>query len=385
VQSFNGKNQLKRAYQTCLMKFDYWMNATNGSLNVIIRYGSSSLDYVYRLRGNQGNKWNKASVSIYSQRAPFTVELVASYPLQNSGQSDVIAIDDISYENCGLPAIPAQCDNGKIKCQSNNRCIDPNVLCDGLDDCGDAWDESQAQCQKLNVSRCSLDTEISNCQLTFESNGGPNANWIYTNSISANLNRNTGPVTDHTFRRLNSGSFLAVRGNAATFGKTMRVLTHMVTTVSGKTCALRFFYYMYGNSMGTLSAYARYANRNTSSVLFTKSGNFGQLWNRAIVVINDSVKRSFQFVIEAQMTNSSLADIAIDDLSFSEGCVISNETPLTTTTTAKTTTSTAKTSITTTSGTNTNTANTNSQSTKPTIRTNLVNSDQTQSNSNCNY
>jgi hypothetical protein len=62
----------------------------------------------------------------------------------------------------------------------------------------------------------------------------------------------------------------------------------------------------------------------------TKSGNLGQQWYRAIVPTPE--QRPFQFVIEGQVGKGNQADIAIDDVSFSEGCIKSNQLPFITTT-----------------------------------------------------
>lgn len=108
----------------------------------------------------------------------------------------------------------------------------------------------------------------------------------------------------------------------------------MMTSVKGQTCALRLFYYMFGNSsqMGSLSIYVRYANRSIAPAQsFKVNGNLGQKWLRAIV--NNSDSRAFQFVIDGQVGFGLNSDIAVDDISFSAGCIASNIKPFNTTTT----------------------------------------------------
>ena len=83
--------------------------------------------------------------------------------------------------------------------------------------------------------------------------------------------------------------------------------------------------------MGSLSISVRYADPsvqpNTPLVI---SGNQGQQWVRAFY--NIIGQRPFQFVIEGQVGNGPQSDIAIDDISFSEGCLNSNQSSLRTTT-----------------------------------------------------
>ena len=56
------------------------------------------------------------------------------------------------------------------------------------------------------------------------------------------------------------GTFLSLSGKQKDFGKKSRLITPMVKANTGQTCALRFFYYMFGNNlqMGSLSVYIRY-------------------------------------------------------------------------------------------------------------------------------
>jgi hypothetical protein len=89
---------------------------------------------------------------------------------------------------------------------------------------------------------------------------------------------------------------------------------------------------MFGDNlqMDSLNVYLRYVDPSitTKTLLFIKSRNSGQQWLRAIVPITE--QRPFQFVIEGQVEKGNEADIAIDDVSFSEGCIKSNQLPHTT-------------------------------------------------------
>ena len=112
------------------------------------------------------------------------------------------------------------------------------------------------------------------------------------------------------------------------YGKKTKFITRMLSTTSGKTCALRFFYYMFGANMGSLTISVRYADPTIKSKAQPKviTGNQGQQWVRAMYPYND--QKPFQFIIEGQVGNGPLSDIAIDDISFSEGCVVSNAKPI---------------------------------------------------------
>ena len=160
------------------------------------------------------------------------VEMLAYYP----GQASVIAIDDISFQNCA-PPLPSQtgCQQNQFRCQLNNVCIPQYLLCDGMDDCGDAFDESAANCQKIVVPKCTFDVTTIDCNWTKEKDVGSDAVWSYVKSGTyVNQNRRTGPITDHSYRTMNLGSFLSLSGKPKDYGKKSRLITPMVKSNNGK-------------------------------------------------------------------------------------------------------------------------------------------------------
>ena len=52
-----------------------------------------------------------------------------------------IAIDDVSFINCALPPIEANCALGQFAC-ARGACVDVTRVCDFTDDCGDSSDEN---------------------------------------------------------------------------------------------------------------------------------------------------------------------------------------------------------------------------------------------------
>jgi hypothetical protein len=135
--------------------------------------------------------------------------------------------------------------------------------------------------------------------------------------------------TTNNFLKINRGTFLVLKGGNVknNYGKKTKFVTHVVTSTPGQTCAMRFFYYMFGSQIGSLSVTIRYTDLNIKSTVnpLVITGNKGQQWLRSIYQVND--QRPFQFIIEGQVGNGPLSDIAIDDVSFSQGCLPSNAKP----------------------------------------------------------
>ncbi len=54
-------------------------------------------------------------------------------------------MDDISFENCALPPTNRTCESSEFSC-TRGSCINPNRICDLVDDCGDYSDENLVKC-----------------------------------------------------------------------------------------------------------------------------------------------------------------------------------------------------------------------------------------------
>jgi hypothetical protein len=98
---------------------------------------------LWNLSGNRGNVWNHGIVRIGRVDANFQMIIDARRSYSTSGD---IAIDDIQFQGCGLPAISSSCDaNHQFKCNRGS-CISQNRVCDYTDDCGDNTDEQISTC-----------------------------------------------------------------------------------------------------------------------------------------------------------------------------------------------------------------------------------------------
>lgn len=80
---------------------------------------------------------------------------------------------------------------------------------------------------------------------------------------------------------------------------------------------------MYGKNVEELNVYIRTEMYGEKTLTFSRTGDQGQFWDRSVVTNSKEVY--FQFIIEGVTSNSDLADIAIDDISFTESCLIVND------------------------------------------------------------
>lgn len=57
---------------------------------------------------------------------------------------------------------------------------------------------------------------------------------------------------------------------------------------------------------------------NVTDILESLTGSFGAIWNRMELDLDSTA--AYQIIIEANIGDGSLGDIAIDDVSFTPGC-----------------------------------------------------------------
>ena len=93
-------------------------------------------EYVFNINTNKKISFLKKS-SIFPL---FLYQLVFQAERTFSVLGD-IAIDDISFDGCGLPPVIDNCRPEEFRC-ARGACIDMDRVCDYSDDCGDYSDES---------------------------------------------------------------------------------------------------------------------------------------------------------------------------------------------------------------------------------------------------
>lgn len=301
------------AFQGCTLTFAYWMYGTSGGtriLEVLMKQvGSPLATTVLELNGNQGLSWRNATIGIESRQTPFQIIFNARYFSTFSG---AIAIDDIRFNNCGLPPIQT-CTTGQFRC-TRGSCVPNNKLCDLTDDCGDNTDEIGTKCQAY--SRCDFENGLCNWKQDSISD-----NFDWTRQSGPTPSFGTGPGRDHTFGTI-AGHYLYIETSSHQFGDRARLLSRNFYTTTNN-CNIRFFYYMFGSTVNTLSVMMRTQINGTATTLWSKSGNQGDLWHRGQVSL--PISSHFQIILQASVGDSHSGDIAIDDISTTPDCLSYNQ------------------------------------------------------------
>lgn len=202
--------QLKHAYYTCVITFDYYMHSkAKNSFNQIDVYAGNSYetDVIVGTFKTNSTQWQKAIVYVGSFVSEFTVEFSGSSHTDN----EVLAIDNIKFQNCSLPdpLPPSQsCPDELTLCDQTRICIHPEELCDFEDNCGDNSDEQFRLCAPFNdpivVAHCDFEKTFDYHNFTPEFVVETNNNrqelffWEITIGSTFNILYKFGPGSDHT-------------------------------------------------------------------------------------------------------------------------------------------------------------------------------------------
>ncbi|XP_077441552.1 MAM domain-containing protein 2-like [Vanacampus margaritifer] len=121
----------------------------------------------------------------------------------------------------------------------------------------------------------------------------------------------TGPRGDHTS---GLGYYLYMEASPMLPGQTVRLLSRSLRGSRGPRC-LRFYYHMYGSSMGQLSVHLR--KDGGDILLWERSGEQSIAWLSATVEYQSDSQHQIMF--EAIRGSSVRSDIAIDDINLEGG------------------------------------------------------------------
>ncbi|XP_025084894.1 MAM and LDL-receptor class A domain-containing protein 2-like isoform X1 [Pomacea canaliculata] len=295
---------------TCQLSLWYHMFGSGvGDLFVMKEEGVTKT-YLWKTSGDHGNRWYQAVIPIGRMASPFTLTIGSTRSFNVLGD---IAIDDIFFQHCSFPDPVTSCTAySTFKCRSQ-ACVPTQNVCDFVDDCGDGTDELDYTCD--DYIRCDFETSMCG----WNQDVTDNLDWIRL--AGPTPTSGTGPLHDHTLGT-SSGHYIYVKSSDPhKEGATARIISHSFkASVSAPYCQLKFFYYMYGQTIGSLSVYTRNSFYGPLVKRFGRSGEIGNYWVSSVVPIYDT--KPFQIIIEAILHNSSFGVIGIDDTIFTSACKI---------------------------------------------------------------
>lgn len=207
------------------------------------------------------------------------------------------------------------CNDGQIK--RYRRCNNPKPQHGGRQ-CPGSGEETKM----CIVKRCHLDRDDTDfepppassgrSQLGMWTNAVRNAPWTLRKGFTPSFD--TGPTGDHTTGK---GYYLYVESSSLSRGQEARLVSPNLPAQREGQC-LKFYYSMYGSTMGTLKVQIKKSNGN-SWLIFYKSGNQGTGWKRASGNINVGAGFNYQLAFIGTVGGTSYSDFAIDDVYIDPG------------------------------------------------------------------
>ncbi|NP_001297043.1 MAM and LDL-receptor class A domain-containing protein 1 precursor [Xenopus tropicalis] len=172
-------------------------------------------------------------------------------------------------------------------------------LCDFADQCGDNSDERLC----LSYERCDFERDL--CGMICDG-------WHRTNGPA-----NMDPSYDH--RANETAQFLAFSSHKDPSDHAVLRSKEFLPTQERAPCQLRFFYFI-SDLNGTLSVGLERKSQDSITDIWIQESSEENMWRRAVITISSSEK--FKVVIQAKAFGKDIASktIAIDDISFNEGC-----------------------------------------------------------------
>ena len=147
---------------------------------------------------------------------------------------------------------------------------------------------------------------------------GDNFDWVRHKGLVPSLF--TGPSVDHTLGTTN-GYYIYMEATGRSNGQ-KTVLQSMVFPPAPNGRCLSFWYHMYTvfpfGTQSTLAVYLKNVNSKFGSILWIRNTSAGNVWKNAHVAFSSNTQ--YQILLVAIRGQSSLSDIAIDDITFSTSC-----------------------------------------------------------------
>nr|XP_012422247.1 PREDICTED: apical endosomal glycoprotein [Odobenus rosmarus divergens] len=290
---------LHNAAPTCELRL--WYHAASGDvaeLRLELTHRAETLT-LWQSSGPWGPGWQELLVTTGRIRDDFRVTFSAT---RNATHRGTVALDDVVFRGCGLPAPQAHCLLGHHHCQ-NMGCVEPHQLCDGEDNCGDSSDEDGPACRHHTAT-------------DFETGLGPwNPSEGWARNHSAGARPAAWPRRDHS-RNSAHGSFLVSVAEPSA----PAVLSSPEFQASGAhNCSLIFYHYLHGSEDGYLQLFLQTQSPGSPQgpvLLRRRHGELGAAWVRDRVDIQS--EHPFRILLTGHTGPGGV--VSLDDLILSDHC-----------------------------------------------------------------
>ncbi|KAM4543911.1 MAM and LDL-receptor class A domain-containing protein 1 [Fundulus diaphanus] len=297
----------------CKLSFWYYLShKTSGTIRLLIKTENSLIE-MWNKTGHQGHRWNRAVVPLRKLRN-FAVIFEGIRSRDVSGGA---ALDDLEYIDCAPSAVePGSCPAVTDFVCHSRHCVESHLVCDNKADCADESDEMDCDHIFGSPGACNFnmvdDRWKQSCQLSQD----PDDDFDWR--IGRKTETGVGPQSDHSPD--GGGNFLYIHSATQREGDVAKVTTMNPFPASIGLCHLRFWFFMHGSTrMGSLKVFT-VGPSGTPLLMWAATGNYGNQWTYANVILSNT--GDFRVTFQAEVGGDMWTDIALDDISYTEECMV---------------------------------------------------------------
>ncbi|KAM9308125.1 MAM and LDL-receptor class A domain-containing protein 1 [Gastrophryne carolinensis] len=301
----------KESGKNCTLIFWYYMSAKAlGQIQVLIKTEMDPVK-IWGESENQDGKWNKVEIHLGKLRN-FQVIFEGVRTRDFGGGA---AIDDIQFANCStVGEEPGKCPGDTDFICKNKKCIEAHLVCDYKPDCEDSSDEADCGAFADLPGNCNFEDQNDgplSCDVLQDK--ADDFDWSLAQRGAIQLNEDHTPGHGKWFLYANTSGQQA--------GDIARILTSKFFNVTGETCMVRFWYYIYGPPLsGNLKVFI-VTEYGLKILQWMASKSTEGRWMYSSLILS-SRSSPFKVAFEAQLGANASMDIALDDISFTSDCYL---------------------------------------------------------------
>eukprot|EP00794_Sanderia_malayensis_P004811 gene4811-5441_t len=218
-------------------------------------------------------------------------------------------------------ACPVTC--GEATQHRKRECTDPKPKYGGLDCQGNLTSSQTCKLRSCHLGPDDCEFDYGKfCHWKNDNNNKERYTWSRT--TGGTPSRNTGPDHDHTSK---SGHYLYIEASSPAEEGDKAALISRLFEDPQQTKCLSFYYNMHGSACRALRVYIKRESSGKRTLLWEKYGNHGNKWLNANV--NLQAVENYRIIFEGERGKNYSADIAIDDVMFTNGICSKGTAPIT--------------------------------------------------------